>query len=526
VTSATPTRPEDEAAFEAQPVEQEAVPRAAEPAGEERGERRRQDRFGAVWSARTRILAAYVVLLALSAVFAMFAFRQSLLIRLDDQVGDELRQEVFEFDRLLTDGRDPTTGQPFTSLEALFDVYFLRNVPGRDEAMLAFVGGELYRQSTLGRFPLDRLPSEALAEWERRASPAPAEADSATGRYDTAQGEAHFRVERVNFGGQVGAFVVTILPTSERDEIAELQTYGVAAGLGILLIASAIAWFIAGRVLAPVRLLTETARSISQSDLTQRIAVRGTGEAAEMARSFNAMLDRLETVFRTQREFVQRIGHELRDPLTICRGHLELLGHDPEERQVTVPIVMDELDRMGRIVDDLQVLAEAEHPDFLQREWIDARLFAHELVAKASALDSRRWTLDLAPDGMFFGDRQRLTEALMNLAHNAVQHTEPDDTVAIGTSLTEEEARLWVRDSGSGVPVADQERIFNRFTRGTGAHRRYRGGGLGLAIVKAIAGAHGGRVELESRLGQGSTFTIVVPQEPIEGEGNGQDPDR
>jgi two-component system, OmpR family, sensor kinase len=489
-------------------------------------ESRGQDRFGAVWSARTRILAAYVVLLALSAVAAMFAFRQSLLIRLDDQVDDELRQEVFEFDRLLTDGRDPATGQPFTSLPALFDVYFSRNVPGRDEAMLSFVAGQLYRTSTLGRFPLDRLPSETLADWERRASSEPGEAEGATGRFGTTRGEAHFRLERIRFRGDIGAFVVTILPAEERSEIGELQTYGFAAGLGILLIASAIAWFIAGRVLAPVRQLTDTARSISQSDLTHRIEARGTSEAAEMARSFNAMLDRIEAVLRTQRQFVHSVGHELRDPLTICRGHLELLGQNPEERQVTVAIVMDELDRMGRIVDDLQVLAEAEHPDFLRPEWMDMQLFAHELVAKASALDSRLWTLDEAPEGTFFADRQRLTEALMNLAHNAVQHTDSEDTIALGTSLTEEEARLWVRDTGAGIPVADQERIFERLTRGTGAHRRYRGGGLGLAIVRAIAEAHGGRVELESRLGQGSKFTIVLPREPIRGVAGGQDPDR
>ena len=501
------------------------VPPSVSPADSPRG-RWRRDRFGAVWSARARILAAYVVLLALSAVAAMFAFRQSLLIRLDDQVADELRQEVFEFDRLLTDGRDPATGQPFASLPALFDVYFSRNVPGRDEALLSFVDGELYRTSTLGRFPLDRLPSEELSDWERRASDDPGEAETATGRFATVRGEAHFRLERVRFRGDVGAFVVTILPAEERSEIGELQTYGVAAGLGMLLLASAIAWFIAGRVLAPVRQLTDTARSISQSDLTHRIEVRGAGEAAEMARSFNAMLDRIETVLRTQRGFLHSVGHELRDPLTICRGHLELLGQNPEERKVTVAIVMDELDRMGRLVDDLQVLAEAEHPDFLQPEWIDMQLFAHELIAKSSALDSRRWTLDHAPEGTFLGDRQRLTEAVMNLAHNAVQHTDVEDVIALGTSLTDGEARIWVRDTGAGVAAADQGRIFERFARGTGAHRRYRGGGLGLAIVRAIAEAHGGRVELESRLGQGSNFTIIIPQEPSPGANGGQDPHR
>ena len=274
------------------------------------------------------------------------------------------------------------------------------------------------------------------------------------------------------------------------------------------------AWLVAGRVLAPVRLLTETARSISESDLTHRIEIRGGGEAADMARSFNNMLDRLESVFRSQRQFIQDASHELRDPLTICRGHLELLGDDPEERRATTALVLDELDRIGRIVDDLQLLAEAEHPDFLRREWVDLELLTHELVAKATALAPRRWTLDSVGTGTVFADRQRLTEAIMNLAHNAVQHTVAHDSIAIGTSSsTPSEARIWVRDSGSGIAIEDQALIFDRFKRGGDAHRRYRGGGLGLAIVKTVAEAHGGRVELESRLGEGSMFTIVLPIE-------------
>jgi signal transduction histidine kinase len=178
---------------------------------------------------------------------------------------------------------------------------------------------------------------------------------------------------------------------------------------------------------------------------------------------------------------------------------------------------MDELERMGRIVDDLQVLAETEQPDFLRSEWIEAQLFAHELIAKASALNSRNWVLDNAPEGTFLADRQRLTEALMNLAHNAVRHTAPEDTVGLGVSLSEDEAHLWVRDTGSGILVADQDRIFDRFVRGTDAHLRYRGGGLGLAIVKVIAEAHGGRVELDSRIGEGSRFTIIIPRHLTEG---------
>ena len=374
------------------------------------------------------------------------------------------------------------------------------------------MNGRLARQE-IENWPLVGLPSEKLADWEAQSSDDPSEAESATGRFDTSLGTAYFRARRTLVGNENAVLVVTILPAAELEDINDLQTYGAVATGGILVLASLLAWFIAGRVLAPVRLLTETAHSISESDLTQRIEVRGTGEAAEMARSFNGMLDRLESVFQSQREFVQDASHELRDPLTICRGHLELLGDDPEERRATTALVLDELDRIGRIVDDLQLLAEAEHPDFLRREWIDLELLTHELLAKATALAPRRWGLDRIGSRMVLGDRQRLTEAVMNLAHNAVQHTVSHDSIAIGSAVDGNNVRLWVRDTGSGISTEDQEVIFERFKRGSDAHRRYRGGGLGLAIVKTVAEAHGGHVELDSRLGEGSTFIMVIPVE-------------
>jgi two-component system OmpR family sensor kinase len=473
-----------------------------------------RDWFGAARSARSRILILYVILLAFASILALLAFRHVLELRLNDRVDESLQQEILELDRLVTEGKNPETGKAFESLEALFLVYLSRNVPGNEEAMVVYIDGE-FLQDAKARFPLDQLPAEQLADWEALSRREAGEGRSVTGEYDTKLGKARFRVAQVRRGDEVGAFVVTILPANEIKENRELLIYGGAATLAVLLLASVIAWLIAGRVLAPVQLLTETAHSISRSDLTRRIEVRGRSEAADMAHSFNAMLDRLETVFRGQREFVQDASHELRDPLTICRGHLELLGDDPQEREEAVAIVLDELDRMGRIVDDLQVLAEADQPDFLQPDWTDLGMFTDELASKASALAPRDWSLDGAAEGAFFADRHRLTEAVMNLAHNAVQATLEHDTVAIGTTLDGDEARIWVRDTGSGIPASDQERIFDRFTRGRTAHTRYRGGGLGLAIVKAIAEAHGGRVELDSRLGEGSTFTIVVPRSPI-----------
>jgi two-component system OmpR family sensor kinase len=472
----------------------------------------RQDWYRAVRSVRTRILAAYVVLIALSAAVALLGVRSILHSQLEERVQEALEQEIREFDQLVTVGIDPRTGNRFRSVNAVFEVYLDRNVPSPEEGILTFVNGEIDRQ-LLGEFPLDRMPSEQLEDWEARSQRNAGQAQSAVGRFETSLGEAFFRARRVRIGDSSGAIIVAILPAAELEDIGDLLTYGTAGALAILLLASGVAWFVAGRVLAPVRLLTETARSISESDLTHRIEIRGSGEAADMARSFNNMLDRLESVFRSQRQFIQDASHELRDPLTICRGHLELLGDDPEERRATTALVLDELDRIGRIVDDLQLLAEAEHPDFLRREWIDFELLTHELVAKATALAPRRWTLDSVGTGTVFADRQRLTEAIMNLAHNAVQHTVAHDSIAIGTSATPQEARIWVRDTGSGIAVEDQGVIFERFKRGGDAHRRYRGGGLGLAIVRTVAEAHGGSVELESRLGEGSMFTIVLPIE-------------
>jgi signal transduction histidine kinase len=464
-----------------------------------------------------------VVLLALSGLLSMVAIPEVLNIRLQSRIEDGLQQEVLELDRLLS-GRDPETGLPFDSLERVFTVYFDRNVPGSEEGVIAFLEGEVFR-ADLDRYPISTIPPAVLAEWAAFSTEDLGDDVSTTDRFQTELGEAQYRAAPIRFGNDNGAFVVTVLPVAQAIEIRELQTYGVVATLGVVLVASVFAYLFLGRVLAPVRLLTIAARSISESDLTQRIEVYGSDEAAQMARSFNAMLDRLESVFASQREFVEDASHELRDPLTICRGYLELLPEDPGERKAAVTIVLDELDRMSRIVDDLRLLAEVEQPNFLRAEPVDLALLTHELVAKARPLASRAWRLEAMAEGVITADRQRLTEAVMNLAHNAAQHTTENDTIYIGSAHTDTEVRLWVKDTGPGISLGDQERIFKRFTRGRGAHRRYRGVGLGLAIVRAIATAHGGRVELDSRFGEGSTFTIVIPR-GAEGAGNATGFDR
>jgi signal transduction histidine kinase len=230
--------------------------------------------------------------------------------------------------------------------------------------------------------------------------------------------------------------VVAHTAAGEIQEVNETVAVVTKVTITVFLLASLMAWVAAGRMLSPLRLLAKAARSVSESDLSQRISVQGQGEIAELAVTFNEMMDRLQAAFESQRNFINDAGHELRTPITIVRGHLELMGEDTKEQQETLELVLDELDRMSRLVDDMVLLAKAERPDFLQLEMVDLTMFTEELFAKARALANRDWRLDTKGTGYIIVDRQRVTEAMMNLAQNATQHTQPEDVIALGSSFS------------------------------------------------------------------------------------------
>jgi two-component system, OmpR family, sensor kinase len=304
--------------------------------------------------------------------------------------------------------------------------------------------------------------------------------------------------------------VIANSPEFERGEIDDVSRTMALVGIAVVAIGSVLSWAAAGRVVAPVRELTRTARSISDTDLNKRITVRGSDEVALLAQTFNGMLDRLEEAFTAQRRFAQDAGHELRTPITVVRGHLELMGDDPRERADTMPLVMSELERMDRIVNDLLLLAKAGQPGFVERAPVDLAALTEEIHAKATAIADRDWRLVEIGNGEFLLDRQRVTQAMMQLASNAAWHAAGEGPIEIGSSSDRRNVRLWIRDHGPGIPQAAQERIFDRFMRGD-ASRHTDGSGLGLSVVKAIAEGHGGTVELESRPHVGATFTIVLP---------------
>ncbi len=472
------------------------------------GETRRRSRL--FLDARTRIVAATVLLLALSLLTSLILVRQILFADLDRQINNQLEQEGEEF-RKLVGGIDPRTGEPFgKDLEAIFEVFFQRNVTDEGEQILALLGGRPYKSRASGQIPVSLAGNDrAIEQWGRLSS-------TEVGRLETPHGSVHYLAVPVKTDGEVrGTFVVANFPAFERAEINAAVRTAAQVGLVVLVFASGLAWLLAARVLEPLRLLTQTARSISDSDLSQRIPVSGGDDVARMAATFNDMLDRLQTAFGTQRQFIDDAGHELRTPITVIRGHLELLElvkDDPKEREATVALVMDELDRMSRIVNELLLLAKARRPDFLTLEPVDLAELTPELHQKALALGRRDWRLETSGRGTVLADRQRVTQAVMQLAQNAAQHTSEDATITLGSAVSNGEVRFWVRDSGPGIAPAQHTRIFDRFSRTNSATRHSDGAGLGLAIVSAIAEAHGGRAEVDSRTGEGATFTLVIPR--------------
>jgi signal transduction histidine kinase len=316
---------------------------------------------------------------------------------------------------------------------------------------------------------------------------------------------------RIN-GIQHGVFSVASFRDAAAAEQEDIILAALGVGVVLLVIGSVLAWRLADRLLAPVAQTAATARAISETDLSQRVEAKGYDEVAQLARTFNEMLDRLQSAFADQRRFLDDVGHELRTPLTIVRGHLELLDEGtPEERDKTRDLVLDELDRMTRLVNELLTLAQSSRPDFLRRSDVDAGELLGRVHEKAVVLGEREWRVSTASTGVVNCDPQRITQALLQLAANAVRHTQPGKVIELGCRVDADQARFWVRDEGSGIAPAESARIFQRFYRSAGQSRAT-GSGLGLSIVAAIAEAHGGRAEVDSAVGFGSTFSIVIPR--------------
>jgi two-component system, OmpR family, sensor kinase len=467
---------------------------------------------------RPRVVVAYVVLVATGLLVANLVVRQVLLGRLDRTVEAALTQEVEEL-RQLADGVDPATGEPFAGdVAAIFDTFLRRNVPADGEAFYTVVDGEGYLTSF-------EPPDRRLLNHPEVAAVV-ADATTAT-RLDVGTDAGPARVLVVPLEQDQGdsadpeprgVFVVALFTADERAEIDQALAVVGIVSLVVVLASSVAAWSLAGRVLRPVARLTDTATRITETDLSARIPVEGQDELARLTGTFNSMLDRLEHAATSQRQFLNDIAHDLRTPLTIVQGHLEMLSDDPEERADTLALVADELDRMGRYVSDLLVLAKAEQPDFLHLGLVDVGEWVQDLHAKASGLGEASIVLgEVPPPGVLVAeaDGDRLTQAALNVIVNAVQQTAADDEIRISASARLGDLVVSIADTGPGIGPELVTSLFERTTRGDSSRRsRREGTGLGLAIVRAITEAHGGSVSVDTEPGRGSTFHLTIPLDP------------
>ena len=422
--------------------------------------------------------------------------------RIDAQTTDEVEQELDEFDLLSRDGVDPQTGEPFASVRDVLVLFMERNVPDDDELLVGWVGDR----------PVVRSPADPLAaDPAFQAAARPLVRDGGSTRLETSEGEVLIAAQPLVRGRERGALLVVIKLAEDRAELLDtMRTYAVVSVLSMLLI-TAFAFWQSGRLLAPLRTLRETADELGATDLSRRIPESGNDDITALTRTVNRMLARLEAAFAGQREFLDDAGHELKTPLTILRGHLELLdGDDPAEVAETRALLLDEVDRMSRLVRDLILLAKSDRPDFVALAPVDPAALTDDVAAKARGLGERRWVVDSRAEGTAYVDAQRLTQAMLALCDNAVKHTTPHDTVAVGSARDAGGVRFWVRDTGPGVPETDRERIFERFGRSAAAPDD-EGFGLGLSIVRAIARAHGGTVALDPTWTDGTMVVLHVP---------------
>jgi signal transduction histidine kinase len=316
----------------------------------------------------------------------------------------------------------------------------------------------------------------------------------------------------------VGAGEPLTIVDRAQDGVAKTFVLAGALTLALALVAS---YLMGARISAPLRKMAGVASRVDAGELEPRMQVPDTGgEVQVLAEAFNNMLDRLTGELKGQREFIADASHELRTPITVIRGQLEVLA--AEEHPTAADVrraqqhVQREITRMSRLIDDLLLLAAAEHTDFLRPESIELGTFVEQLWDGISLTAYRHFELGAVPPGTLFADGDRLAQALRNLALNSIAQTREDS----GLVRLEVDApapgmiRFTVVDDGPGIPLAERERVFERFHRTDPARSRAAGGaGLGLAIVRAIAEAHNGEVRaVDPQPGAGGArIELVLP---------------
>lgn len=457
---------------------------------------------------RTRILAA---MLAVAAVGLAVAGGAAYLVQREQVIAGVDRALDDEVGVVRTVAESVPAGE--ASVSAVLTALMQRIAPRDSESTLAVLDGAPFLvppQQLAFRIDDDpALLARALAE---------ADATRVVRGTDVGPlGTLRYMVVPVAVEGDpaVGRYIAAVDLDAELGRLAEaFRAYAIIALVSLLAL-GIVGWLVAGRLLRPLRRLQTAAAHANEHDLSERVAVTGRDDVSDLARTMNGMLDRLEGAFASQRRLLDDVGHELRTPITIVRGHLELLdADDPDEVRGVRDLSVDELDRMSLLVDDLTLLATADSPGFVDPRPLDIAQLTTDVLAKAAALSTdHRWMPGPAAGVVILADRRRVTEAWLQFAENAAKYSPPGSEIRIGSTAVGATVELWVDDEGGGIDPEQRSELFARFARGT-TRRGVEGSGLGLAIVAAIAAAHHGTARLDPLSAGGTRAVLALPIDP------------
>lgn len=460
----------------------------------------RWSRFGIT----TRLMVGYSLILFLAMAAVVYQSDRMITQRLQKSITTDLVDEAQEFS---TATANRPSGQ---GLQAFSTTWLQAHAYGRVRLVVILAAPAPVSAPVLaepGAGWLARLP--AVAAWTHLPP-------TATTTFTVQAGRATYRVRGgplVIGGHRVGSYAAAAslgVVTADRNEQLALVAI---EGLLALLVAIGAGFLLLRRALRTVNNVTKAAEDARRGDLTQRLSYDGPDdEVGRLARTVDGMLTQLDASFTAQRRLLADVSHQLRTPLTVARGHLEVLARQHDdldgEEADTVALVVDELTQMSLMVDRLLMLGQALEPNFLLEERIELSGLLQEVLDAAQVMAPRDWVLGPVPDVAIWADRGKLRGALLNLVDNAVKATTEHGTIALSAEVGDEIV-LEVADDGRGISPEDQRQVFERFRRF--AHGTYSGTGLGLAIVKAVAEAHGGRVELTSAVGTGCRVVIALP---------------
>lgn len=467
-------------------------------------------------SLRVRLpLLATIVLAVSLAVSAVVAFQLLQFVRFSD-LDATLRREQLRFQqnvtsiaRQLADTADGNGQVTPDLVETAVEEYLRLNPTVTTDPYMTAVTippGEGGRILTSGDGP---PILKALREGEGLPT-----GDDGFQTMSTTQGDVRSLSAPILLAGQpVGRFqVMAPLEPIRQESLNALAPMALAAVIS-LLVGGGLVTIALYRGLGPLQLLARTARTLDPRALGTRVPEPPRqDEVGVLAREFNHMLERLEQESESRRGFLAAASHELRTPITIARGHVELLErqaiNDPVATRQTAGVVREELQRIGRLVDDLLAVARSEGEDFVVARAVDLPRFFEDLRLRLTGLGVDGVELRPPPEGGVLADPNRLAQALLNLVVNASVHTPDGTRIELGARRVPGAVALFVRDDGPGIEPEIRERIFDPFVKGQLG--RHDSSGLGLAVVAAIVRAHHGQVELDTGPA-GTTITLIIP---------------